>query len=56
MKYKNGDIITFDLKKAFPNVMAGQYFEDDKGNAEIYISETELYTGFYIKLPKSEKI
>lgn len=57
MKYKNGDILTFDLRTVFPNAtIAGQYFEDDEGNAEIYISETELYTGFYIKLPKNTKI
>lgn len=57
MKYKNGDILTFDLRTVFPNAtIAGQYFEDNNGNVEIYIPETELYTSFYIKVPKSEKI
>lgn len=57
MKYKNGDILTFDLRTIFPNAtIAGQYFEDDNGNVEIYIPETELYTSFYIKVPKNTKI
>lgn len=57
MKYKNGDILTFDLRTVFPNAtIAGQYFEDDEGNVEIYIPETELYTSFYIKVPKNTKI
>ena len=55
--YKNGDLITFDLRKVFPNAtIAGQYFEDEDGNVEIYVPETPCLTSFYIKLPKSEKI
>lgn len=54
--YKNGDIITFDLRTVFPNaIIAGQYFEDDNGNVEIYVPETNCVTGFYIKLPKNQK-
>ena len=57
MEYKNGDILTLDLRTVFPNAtIAGQYFEDDNGNVEIYIPETGLYTSFYIKLPKNTKI
>ena len=57
MKYKNGDLIPFDLRKVFPNAtIAGQYFEDEDGNVEIYVPETPYLTSFYIKLPKSEKI
>ena len=54
--YKNGDILTFDLRQVFPNdTIAGQYFEDEEGNVEIYVPETELYTSFYIKVPKNTK-
>ena len=52
-KFKNGDIIQFDLKTVFPNsTISGQYFEDDEGNVEIYIPEGVYNTSFYIKLPK----
>ena len=54
--YKNGDIVEFDLKRIFPNaIISGQYFQDDEGNVEIYISENEYHTDFYIKLPKIQK-
>ena len=57
MEYKNGDILKFDLRKVLPNAtVAGQYFEDDNGNVEIYIPETDYYTSFYIKVPKNMKI
>lgn len=53
-KFKNGDIIGFDLRTIFPDAtIYGQYFEDDDGNAEIYIPAMEQYTSFNIKLPKS---
>ena len=55
--YKNGDIITLDLRQVFPNAtVAGQYFEDEEGNVEIYVSETPYLTSFYIKVPKNTKI
>lgn len=57
MEYKNGDILTFDLRKVFPTVMvAGQYFKDDNDDVEIYIPETDYHTSFYIKVPKNAKI
>ena len=53
-KYKNGDMIQFDLKSIFPNgIVYGEYFEDDYGNVEIYIPESVCNTSFYIKIPKS---
>ena len=55
-KFKNGDIIPIDLKTIFPNsTVSGQYFEDDKGNVEIYIPENEYHTSFYVKLPNFQK-
>jgi hypothetical protein len=51
-KYKNGDKIPIDLKEFFKdnhNVL-GVFYEDDDGNVEIYVPETEQYTGFYLKV------
>ena len=51
---KNGDMIQFDLRSAFPNATVfGEYFEDENGNIEIYIPEGENHTSFYIKIPQS---
>ena len=54
MEYKNGDKISMNLANFFSTYefVDGEYYQDENGNVEIYIPETENYTGFYIKLPK----
>lgn len=55
-KFQNGDIIQCDLREIFFSaIVSGQYFEDDKGNVEIYIPENKYHTDFYIKVPKNQK-
>lgn len=56
-KYKNGDKVSIDLSNFFTafDIVEGEFYQDDEGNAEIYIPETKYYTSFYVKLPKIQK-
>ena len=54
MSYKNGDKISINLANLFSAYkdVDGEYYQDENGNVEIHIPETENYTDFYVKLPK----